>query len=312
MNSNPRKVSYIYDENVGSYYYGEGHPMKPNRVRLAHNLICGYELFQKMDVYEPTPASTDVLLGFHKKDYIDFLSTVSVDNSETTSTIGRRFGVGRLTDCPIFDGMYEFSKKVAGGSVGAASLLEPGGSADIAIHWAGGLHHAKRGEASGFCYVNDIVLGILELLKHYERVLYIDIDVHHGDGVEEAFLATPRVFTLSVHQHAPDFFPGTGSTRDVGAGPGKYYSLNVPLSSGMDDSSFEKMFNPIIDKIFERYKPEAVVLQCGADSLAHDRLGKFNLTLHGHSQCVRKLKSCNVPLLLLGGGGYTTKNVARC
>lgn len=183
--------------------------------------------------------------------------------------------------------------------------------ADICINWSGGLHHAKKAEASGFCYVNDIVLAILELLKYHARVLYIDIDIHHGDGVEEAFYTTDRVMTVSFHKFG-DFFPGTGDIDDVGAGRGKNYSINFPLQAGMDDASFVGIFKPTIQKIIDKYQPGAIVLQCGADSLTGDRLGCFNLTLKGHGECVQFVKGFQLPLLVLGGGGYNIRNVARC
>lgn len=210
----------------------------------------------------------------------------------------------------MFDGLFPFCQASAGGSIGAAVKLNRG-DFDIAINWAGGLHHAKKSEASGFCYVNDIVLGILELLKVHKRVLYVDIDVHHGDGVEEAFYTTDRVMTVSFHKFG-DFFPGTGHIKDVGVGSGKNYALNVPLNDGLDDISFRGLFRPIMQKVMEVYQPDAVVLQCGADSLSGDRLGCFNLSVKGHADCLRFLRSFNVPLMVLGGGGYTIRNVARC
>lgn len=144
-----------------------------------------------------------------------------------------------------------------------------------------------------------------------QRVLYIDIDIHHGDGVEEAFYTTDRVMTVSFHKFG-DYFPGTGDVRDVGYGKGKYYSLNVPLDDGIDDESYQSLFKPIMSKVMEVFQPGAVVLQCGADSLSGDRLGCFNLSVKGHAECVRFMRSFNVPLLLVGGGGYTIRNVARC
>lgn len=210
----------------------------------------------------------------------------------------------------MFDGLYEFCQVSAGGSVNGAGQLNRA-ECDIAINWSGGLHHAKKCEASGFCYVNDIVLAILELLKCHQRVLYIDIDVHHGDGVEEAFYTTDRVMTVSFHKYG-NFFPGTGELRDIGAGRGKYYSVNIPLREGIDDETYVRIFKPVIAKVMQVYQPEAIVLQCGADSLTEDRLGCFNLTLKGHGACVEYVRSLNVPLLLLGGGGYTIRNVARC
>lgn len=163
-------------------------------------------------------------------------------------------------------------------------------SADIAINWAGGLHHAKKSEASGFCYVNDIVLGILELLKKHQRVLYIDIDIHHGDGVEEAFYCTDRVMTVSFHKYG-EYFPGTGDIEDVGSADGKHYAINFPLRDGIDDESYEGIFRPVLQHVMDWYQPGAIVLQCGADSLAGDRLGCFNMSLKGHAQCVEFMKS---------------------
>lgn len=146
----------------------------------------------------------------------------------------------------------------------------------------------------------------------HARVLYIDIDVHHGDGVEEAFYTTDRVMTFSLHKYG-DFFPGTGHVSDIGAKDGEGYSVNAPLNSGItDETYFVDLFQPLLAKIMEIFQPGAIVLQCGADSLTGDRLGCFNLTLKGHARCVEYVKSFNVPLLVLGGGGYTIRNVARC
>ena len=156
----------------------------------------------------------------------------------------------------------------------------------------------------------DIVLGILELLRFHQRVLYIDIDVHHGDGVEEAFYTTDRVMTVSFHKYG-EYFPGTGELRDIGVGTGKNYSVNFPLRDGIDDSSYKNIFEPVIKNVMEYYRPEAVVLQCGGDSLSGDRLGCFNLTMQGHANCVNFVRSYNMPLLVLGGGGYTMRNVSR-
>jgi acetoin utilization deacetylase AcuC-like enzyme len=156
----------------------------------------------------------------------------------------------------------------------------------------------------------DIVLGIIELLRFKSRVLYIDIDVHHGDGVEEAFYTTDRVMTVSFHKYG-EYFPGTGELRDIGVGQGKNYAVNFPLRDGIDDVSYKAIFEPVIGAVMQYYRPEAVVLQCGGDSLSGDRLGCFNLSMKGHANCVNYVKSFNLPTLVLGGGGYTMRNVAR-
>ena len=220
-----------------------------------------------------------------------------------------KFNVG--DDCPIFSDIYSYCRQYAGASLMAARRLAQG-STDIAINWTGGLHHAKKSEASGFCYVNDIVLAILELLRVHARVLYIDIDIHHGDGVQEAFYNSNRVLTVSFHKHSSDFFPGTGSMDEIGHQLGKYFSLNVPLQDGIDDASYVALFKSTMEPIVNTFQPSAIVLQCGADSLGCDRLGCFNLSIAAHGECVRFIKAFSVPLLVLGGGGYTIRNVSRC
>lgn len=297
----------VTDE-VGNFYYGQGHPMKPHRIRMAHSLLLNYGMYKKMEVYRPYLMSEEEMTAFHADDYIHFLQHVSTDTQSDYTRELARYNCD--VDCPVFDGLFKFCQMSAGGSVGGAYKLNRG-SADIVVNWAGGLHHAKKSEASGFCYVNDIVLAILELLKHKQRVLYIDIDIHHGDGVEEAFYTTDRVMTLSFHKYG-EFFPGTGSVRDCGYARGRNYALNFPLHDGIDDDSYESIFKPVVARVMEVYRPEAVVLQCGADSLSGDRLGCFNLSIKGHGMCVEYMKSFNVPLLVLGGGGYTIRNVARC
>lgn len=306
-NSSRRRVSYYYDGDIGNYYYGQGHPMKPHRIRMTHNLVLNYGLYRKMEIYRPHKAAQEDMTKFHSDEYIKFLKNIRPDNMSEYNKLMQRFNVGE--DCPVFDGLYEFCQISTGGSMAGAVKLNKH-STDIAVNWGGGLHHAKKSEASGFCYVNDIVLSILELLKYHQRVLYIDIDVHHGDGVEEAFYTTDRVMTVSFHKYG-EYFPGTGDLRDIGAGKGKYYAVNFPLRDGIDDESYDTIFQPVMTKVMEIYQPNAIVLQCGADSLTGDRLGCFNLTLKGHGKCVEFMKSFNLPLLLLGGGGYTIRNVAR-
>ncbi|CAM1504402.1 Fc.00g019930.m01.CDS01 [Cosmosporella sp. VM-42] len=305
--ASPKKVAYFYDSDIGNYAYVTGHPMKPHRIRLAHSLIMQYNLYQKMEIYRAKPATRGEMTQFHTDDYIDFLQKVTPDNMDSFMREQGKYNVG--DDCPVFDGLFEFCGISAGGSMEGAARLNRQ-KCDIAINWAGGLHHAKKCEASGFCYVNDIVLGILELLRFKKRVLYVDIDVHHGDGVEEAFYTTDRVMTVSFHKYG-EYFPGTGELRDIGIGQGKNYAVNFPLRDGITDQSYRSIFQPVIENVMKFFQPEAVVLQCGGDSLSGDRLGCFNLSMDGHANCVNYVKSFNLPTLVLGGGGYTMRNVAR-
>jgi len=307
--SKPR-VAYFYDPDVGNFHYGQLHPMKPHRISVTHSLVLNYGLHKKMQVFKPYIASNADLTRFHSEEYIEFLERVSMDpnNLQSFSKSLTQFNVG-AADCPVFDGLHEFCARYTGASLQGAEHLNAG-SCDIAINWSGGLHHARKFEASGFCYVNDIVIAILELLKYHPRVLYIDIDIHHGDGVQEAFYLTDRVMTVSFHRYG-NFFPGTGHMYESGSGAGKHYSVNVPLKEGIDDLNYELLFEPIMDQVLQFYRPSVIVLQCGADSLSGDRLGCFNLSTRGHGKCVEFIQKKKIPLLVLGGGGYTLRNVAR-
>lgn len=331
------KVSYHYNSTVEDMHFGRTHPMKPWRLTLAKHLILGYGLQYSLDTHEALPATLSQVRQFHDPDYVDFLSRVSPSTFAALSqepTFQRAIppkhegdhvdlGPYNLStspgaDCPVFADMSTYLFLYTGATLAAAQQLTTH-SSDIAINWSGGLHHAHKAEASGFCYINDIVLSILEMLRIWPRVLYIDIDVHHGDGVEEAFQRQPRVMTLSFHRYGPydetghKFFPGTGDLSDTGlkGTPGEHFALNCPIGSGIDDRQYNFLFTSVVGRAVAAFKPSAIVLQCGADSLGGDRLGQFNINIKQHGECVDFVKRFNLPLLLLGGGGYTARNVAR-
>ncbi|KAG9008601.1 histone deacetylase [Tulasnella sp. JGI-2019a] len=302
-------VSYYFPRGGGQYHYGDRHPMKPHRLTLTNELVVGYGLHKKMDhFFSPRPATQAELEEYHDPDYVDYLRRVGA-GSALIKEGQDCFNFGE--DCPVFEGLYDFVRQYSGASIVAARKLAQR-TTDIAINWSGGLHHAKKSEASGFCYINDIVLAILELLRYQPRVLYIDIDIHHGDGVEQAFYHSNRVMTVSFHKYNGDFFPGTGKLEDNGTGLGKYFSLNVPLQDGVDDESYVTLFKEVMGPVINMFDPSSIVLQCGADSLGCDRLGAFNLSINAHGECVQFIKDFNLPLLILGGGGYTIRNVSRC
>ncbi|GAA6043419.1 hypothetical protein JCM8097_008585 [Rhodosporidiobolus ruineniae] len=240
---------------VGVYHSGEGHPMKPHRLTLNNHLVISYGLHQRIDVYEPRVATKEELEMFHDEDYVDFLARITPDNiRHFTSLVSWTTGV--------------------------------------AINWTGGLHQAEKSEASGFCYVNDVVLAILELLRVDARVRYVDINLNHGGDVQEASSNLNRALAVSFHKYSPNF-PVTGHIDELGHTLGKYFSLN-------------SIMGPTIDT----FRPSAIVLQCGTDSFGNDRTGCFSIAAHG--ECVRFIKSFDLPLVVLGGGGYTIKNVSRC
>ncbi|KAF3035545.1 histone deacetylase [Didymella heteroderae] len=313
-------VSFHYNPHVEYHHFGSSHPMKPWRLTLTKQLVLSYGLEYTMDLYEPRPANFNELAIFHDREYLSYLSEITPQNAKPDDSqyIAYGFG-GDSNDCPVFDGLWNYVSLYTGASMSAAyNLLNK--QSDIAINWSGGLHHAKKNLASGFCYVNDIVIAIQLLLTQHQRVLYIDIDVHHGDGVEQAFESTDRVFTLSYHKYGIDrhgwpFFPGTGNIDEMGpkdpANRGKAHSLNIPIDDGIDDHQYKWLFKTVTSKVVEKYNPQAIVLQSGADSLGGDRLGRFNLNIKAHGSCIETVKSFGRPLVLIGGGGYTPRNVAR-
>uniref|UniRef100_J3L1E9 Histone deacetylase n=1 Tax=Oryza brachyantha TaxID=4533 RepID=J3L1E9_ORYBR len=280
-----RRVCYYYDPGISTVDYGDGHVMVPYRVTMAHDLVAAYGLLGDMRRLRTAPATEAEIAEVHDGGYVALLRGLTPD--------------GYLRDDGgVRDRAFRCGIGVAG---------RHGEGADNPVFdrlW------------DGFCYVNDIVIAIRELLGHFRRVLYVDIDVHHGDGVEKAFEASNRVMTVSFHQYGDKFFPRSGNVADVGTKPGEYCTLNVPLKPGIGDDEYHRLFEPIMARVMEVFQPEAVVLQCGADSLAGDRLGDLSLTLHGHARCVSFIRSFNLPLLLggggFGGGGYTINHVASC
>ncbi|ORC89431.1 histone deacetylase 1 [Trypanosoma theileri] len=283
------------------------HAMKPYRLLATMELIRTLGLDRYCRTVIPPLIGIEQLLTYHAEDYI---SNLGLHNSRSWLWNTEVSKVTFSGDCPPVEGIVEYSLSTVSGSLMGAILLNSG-KVDTAIHWGGGMHHAKCGECSGFCYVNDIVIAIIELLKCHERVLYVDLDMHHGDGVDEAFCQSSRVFTLSLHKFGESFFPGTGHPRDIGFGNGRHYTMNLAIWDGVDDFFYTVIFERALSSIVNRFKPDVVVVQCGADSLAGDRLGHFNLSSWGHGKCVEEVKKLGLPMLVLGGGGYTLRNVAK-
>eukprot|EP00057_Strongylocentrotus_purpuratus_P033372 XP_791175.2 PREDICTED: histone deacetylase 8 [Strongylocentrotus purpuratus] len=285
-------------------------PKIPKRASMVHTLIEAYDLLDHVTPVSPEFATKDELLTFHSQEYIEFLERVNLEeDSEKDEELKQQFGLGY--DCPSLPLVYDFVRLVAGASLSCAKALIQQ-KCRIAINWNGGWHHARRDEAAGFCYVNDIVLAILKLKEHFNRVLYVDLDLHHGDAVDDAFIFTPKVMTVSLHKFSPGFFPGTGSLNRVGGGRGKFYTISVPLKDGIKDEQYSDLFTRVIEQVRVKFQPSVVVVQCGADTLSSDPMQSFNLTPLGVGQCVSRVLSWKLPTLLLGGGGYNMANTARC
>lgn len=281
-----------------------------------HELIKAYGLTKKCQLIESIAANESQLRSFHSEEYLNFAKYISrelltqTDDQMNDDFTNEEFGIGY--DCPPIPQLYELIAQIAGSSICAANAIITN-ACDIAINWFGGWHHANKDEASGYCYTNDIVFAILHLLeKGFTKILYIDLDVHHGDGVQNAFAHTNKVLSVSFHKYEIGFFPGTGDMNDIGFGSkGKYHSVNIPLKDGITDECYVDIFKKVLDKIKCCYRSQVIICQCGADGLIGDPMNSFNLTIKGYSQCVEHLISWNIPLILLGGGGYNILNTAR-
>ena len=223
---------FLYTPKYYLYDYGPGHPLKIFRLKLCYELLEAYHLFDKPDVHlvESIPAKHEDLLSFHSDGYIKALASINeMPDDSLSSTYGIGFG-----DNPSFKGLYDWSLLYTGASLQAGRMVSSK-KADVAFNIAGGLHHAMPQRASGFCYVNDPVIAINDLLKEGKRVAYIDIDAHHGDGVQHAFYHTDQVLNISLHESGEFLFPGTGFVEEIGEGEGRGYSVNLPFYPGTGD-----------------------------------------------------------------------------
>jgi acetoin utilization protein AcuC len=302
------KAAFVYSDDFARFSYGSDHPLKPVRLRLTYELIRACGLLGDPDprLIEPAPAGIEDLLTFHTRDYLDVLQAA---NSGEYREGAEAYGLG-YGDNPVFPGMFDWSRLVAGASLKAADLVDSG-EASIAFNIAGGLHHALASRASGFCYINDPVLAIRRLVSRGRRVAYIDIDAHHGDGVQEAFYDTDRVLTISLHETGAMLFPGSGFEQETGEGAGSGYSVNVPLPPEADDEIFVQAFTEVVPPLVERFRPDIVVSQLGVDTFVSDPLAHLNVTTNGFCTMVAMIKSLAPKWVALGGGGYDLSNVAR-
>jgi acetoin utilization protein AcuC len=302
------KTAFIYSDQFAGFDYGSNHPLKPFRLKLTYELIKACSLLDVPDprLIEPYPARDEDLLAYHSREYIEILNNA---NKGRHIAGGDVFGLGP-GDNPIFPGVLDWSKLVAGASLKAADLVDSK-EASITFNIAGGLHHAHASQASGFCYINDPVLAIQSLVARGRRVAYIDIDAHHADGVQEAFYHTDRVLTISLHETGNSLFPGTGFEYETGEDAGKGYSVNVPLPPGTDDELFIHAFTEVVPPLIDSFKPDIVVSQLGVDTFRNDPLAHLNITTKGFCRVVAMIKALAPKWVALGGGGYDIATVAR-
>ncbi len=301
-----------------TYNFGPTHPLRPLRLFLT------YSLFEQLGLLDskvlsiiPTRFCTEEeLQRTHSSDYIDVVKKLSANPNDRTIN-PTRYGLGP-GDNPIFEGMYEASSLVCGASCSAAAALWKDEDIKIAFNPSGGLHHALKDKASGFCIFNDIAVAIhyLKSLKNDIRIAYVDIDCHHGDGVQWLFYDDPNVLTVSFHQDGRFLFPGTGSVREIGEGLGEGFSINFPLNPGTNNKMFLKLFRATVPKILELYKPDLLFTQLGVDTHYNDPLTQMGASISLYRDLAQTMKTsakefCNNKWLAVGGGGYLMSVVPR-
>ena len=305
----PRRALFVYDDRMSAHVLSDTHPMKPVRLQYTHRLLDSYGAFlpQHSNVAPAREVTKDELRWFHTDQYIDGVEDISADRPEASPS-AFNFGPG---DNPAYPGIYEAAVLSTGASMVAAEALVAG-EVNAAFNVSGGLHHAMPDHAYGFCVFNDPVIAIHRFLQEGMRVAYVDIDCHHGDGVQHAFYSTDRVLTISLHESGAFLFPGTGFVQETGAGVGRGYSVNVPLYPYTSDDVYLWAFRQTVVPLLEAFRPDVLVTQLGIDSHYRDPITHLALTVQGFAAAVSEFAQFAPDRwLALGGGGYDLQAVAR-
>jgi acetoin utilization protein AcuC len=296
------RVAVVWTPEFLSYRLSPDHPLNPIRLDLTMRLARELGVLEGVDVLEPEPAPDAEVQRVHTPSYLAAVRAAPTTGHDLVHGLG-------TDDNPVFDGMHEASCLVCGGSLLAAREIAEG-RADRAVNIAGGLHHAMRDHASGFCVYNDPAVAISWLLDHgFDRIAYVDVDVHHGDGVQAAFYGDPRVLTISLHQHPLTLWPGTGWPSELGSGSAEGSAVNVPLPPGTADGGWLRAFHAVVPSLLAAFRPQLLVTQCGVDTHAEDPLAHLRLSVDGHRTIYRELReladrTAGGRWLALGGGGY--------
>jgi acetoin utilization protein AcuC len=300
---------FFYTEAFQGYDMGPQHPLKPVRLRNTYTLLDSYGLFgTALELAAPTPATRQEVAQTHDPNYLEAIDRLS--SGEYLSG-AHRFGFG-TGDNPVFPGMYEASMLYTGASADAAqAILDNAGGGRVAFNLSGGLHHAHYGRAAGFCVLNDSAVAIRRLRQKYDRVAYVDIDLHHGDGVQELFYDDPTVLTISLHETGETLFPGTGFTYEVGEAAGEGFSVNAPLAPYTPDDLWLMAWREAALPLLKAFDPGAILLQMGTDPHVLDPLGHLCLTAQGWLEAVKDVQTLGKPIVAVGGGGYNQTTVPR-
>jgi acetoin utilization protein AcuC len=304
-------VAVFYDKRFMDYDLGAHHPLHQERILLHYELSKLLGLLAKPGISEPPVklATKDQLELVHTPEYIEKVRMLSARENYTALDGG---------DTVAFPRAYDITRVKVGASISAVDVVMKG-EADHSWNPGGGLHHAHADRASGFCIFNDVAIACRYLQRQYKlkRILYLDIDVHHGDGVQEIFYDDPGVLTLSIHETGRILFPGSGYTQELGEGEGRGYSVNLPLPPYTQDHQYLEAFEAIVPPIIEAYKPEVIVMQTGVDTHFQDQLGHLILTTRAFSVIAERVHELahqfsQGRLVAIGGGGYSYYSVPRC
>ncbi len=299
---------FVWDPALTEHVYRPDHPLKPARLVGVHDTLVRLGAFALPTAGEiaPRPATRDEVELIHAPDYVEAV----MQASEEPDLDYGAWGMDHWGDTPPFRGMHEASLLTTGASLVAMEYVVTG-RARAAVNYAGGLHHAMRARASGFCVYNDPAIVCAALAQKGLKVAYVDIDAHHGDGVQAAFYATDQVLTVSLHETGRTLFPGTGFADERGAGVGKGYSVNVALPPFTDDPAYVRAFDAVVPDLVERFHPDVLVTQQGIDPHFADPLTHLMLSTHAREHCVRAFAGMGRPWIAMGGGGYDLDAVRR-
>lgn len=301
---------FIYSDELAKFDFGPNHFFTPERASKTLELCNRYGVMYEpwMDVIKPDTVDKSHLLLFHDAEYLKILENAA-KGKISLETLARGIGT---EDNPILPGIFEWASAVTGGTMEALNRIASG-KALVGFNPLGGFHHARAGHAEGFCYINDIVISILDLLSRQPdiRIAYIDIDAHHGNGVQEGFYDDPRVLFICTHETGKTLYPWSGSEKEIGEGKGRGYTVNIPMEPESDDEVFSLLFESLIPPLIDSFKPDIIVTEIGADALISDPLTHLKFTNNSYIMALDKMLNLCPRILALGGGGYDLYRTAR-
>jgi acetoin utilization protein AcuC len=302
---------FVYSEEMSRFEFGPDHPFKPERASKTLELCTRYGVMDRpwMKALKPEPIEPSLLPLFHEPEYIHFLEEASKGNVHIE---GLERGLG-TEDNPILPGIYEWSLSAVGGTyMGLDQIVT--GNALVAFNPLGGFHHGMPGHAEGFCYLNDIAIVLKDAIERSseQRFVYLDIDAHHGNGVQEAFYKDPRVLVISIHETGKTLYPWSGHETEIGEEDGEGFTVNFPLLAGSDDEIFDFALNEAVFPLVKAFVPHIIVAQIGADTMVSDPLTHLKFTNNSYQRASRGMSALCPKILALGGGGYDLYRTARC